>query len=168
MDSTIFFVLSSFLTLSHCLKVESAKVNPQITVMGIVYCDICSNGTFSRHSYFLPGAEVKIDCMFRAIAPRTTEQLTFSSNRTTNKHGVYKLEIPVVDGIECARDKAMGNSCHASLISSSASSCSVPAYRTTSDEISIKSREANMCIYSLSALSFRPSKRDTSLCGNLE
>lgn len=27
----------------------------QIIVMGIVYCDFCSNNSFSRHSYFLPG-----------------------------------------------------------------------------------------------------------------
>jgi hypothetical protein len=27
----------------------------QISVMGFVYCDFCSNNSFSRHSYFLPG-----------------------------------------------------------------------------------------------------------------
>lgn len=26
-----------------------------ITVNGFVYCDICSNNTFSKHSYFIPG-----------------------------------------------------------------------------------------------------------------
>ena len=60
MDSTILFILSSLLTLSLPSQVEPAKVNPQISVIGIVYCDICSNNTFSRHSYFLPGSKIKI------------------------------------------------------------------------------------------------------------
>uniref|UniRef100_A0A5B7B391 Pollen Ole e 1 allergen and extensin family protein n=2 Tax=Davidia involucrata TaxID=16924 RepID=A0A5B7B391_DAVIN len=167
MDSTILFVVSSLLALSLPLQVEPAKAtNPQITVMGVVYCDICSNNTFSRHSYFLAGAEVRIDCMFKAISPRTTEQISFSVNRTTNKYGVYKLEIPSVDGIECAREKAMESSCRASLMWSSSSSCNVPGFRTTSDEIAVKSEQANLCIYSLSALNYRPSKRDITLCEN--
>ncbi|KAI3457808.1 hypothetical protein Pfo_014471 [Paulownia fortunei] len=167
MGSTFLFVFSFLLTLSFFLQVEAAKSlsNPQITVMGMVYCDICSNNSFSRHSYFLPGVEVRIDCMFRAISPRTTEQISFSVNRTTNKYGIYKLEVPSVDGVQCARDKAVGSSCRASLMSSSSSSCNIPGFRTTSDEISIKSKQANLCIYSLNALSYRPSKREIALCG---
>ncbi|PIN19382.1 hypothetical protein CDL12_07930 [Handroanthus impetiginosus] len=168
MGSIFLFVFSFFLfTLSLFLQVEAAKSRsyPQITVMGMVYCDTCSNNSFSRHSYFLPGAEVRIDCMFKAISPRTTEQISFSVNRTTNKFGIYKLEVPSVDGVQCARDKAFGNSCRASLISSSSSSCDMPGFRTTSDEISIKSRKANLCIYSLRALTYRPSKKDIALCG---
>ncbi|PSR87459.1 Pollen-specific protein-like [Actinidia chinensis var. chinensis] len=166
MDSTILFILSSLLTLSLPSQVEPAKVNPQITVMGIVYCDICSNNTFSRHSYFLPGVEVRLDCTFKAISPRTTEQIAFSVNRTTDRYGVYRLEIPSVDGIECARDKEIQSSCRASLMWSSSSSCNVPGHRTTSDEIAVKSRQANLCIYSLNALNYRPSRRDITLCEN--
>lgn len=61
MDSAILFVVvSSLLALSLPSEVEPRKVNPQITVMGIVYCDTCSNNTFSRHSYFLPGSDLKL------------------------------------------------------------------------------------------------------------
>ncbi|XP_059644738.1 uncharacterized protein LOC132286424 [Cornus florida] len=168
MDSTTFILLLSFFlgVWTLPLQVEPANVNPQITVMGVVYCDICSNNTFSRHSYFIPGADVRIDCMFKAITPSTTEQISFSVNRTTNRYGVYKLEIPSVDGVECAKEKSMVSSCRASLMRSSSSSCNVPGYRTTSDQISIKSEQANLCIYSLNALTYRPPKREIALCGN--
>ncbi|GMP29724.1 hypothetical protein ACSBR2_010768 [Camellia fascicularis] len=167
MDPKILFILSSFLSLSLPSEVEAAAIaNSQITVMGIVYCDICSNNTFSRHSYFMPGVEVRIDCTFKAVSPKTTEQISLSVNRTTDKNGVYKLAIPSVDGIECAREKAMESSCRASLMWSSSSSCNVPGYRTTSDEIAVKSRQANLCIYCLNALNYRPSRIDITLCQN--
>ncbi|OMO99395.1 Pollen Ole e 1 allergen/extensin [Corchorus olitorius] len=162
----ILFLLSSSLfvkTLS--LKPEPSKNIAQITVMGFVYCDICSTNSFSRHSYFLPGAEVQIDCNFKAYVPKTKEQIEFSVNRTTDRHGVYKLEIPSVDGIACA-EAAIASSCRASLVGSSASSCNIPGHRSTTDQIAIKSRHPNLCIYSLTALNFRPSKRDPALCGN--
>lgn len=108
---------------------------------------------------------MKVDCIFKANSPRTTEQIEISVNRSTNKYGMYKLEIPSVDGIECARDKAVGDSCRATLISSSSSACNVPGSRTTSDQIAIKSRQANTCIYSLGALNYRPSRRSIALCG---
>ncbi|KAL3653861.1 hypothetical protein CASFOL_003542 [Castilleja foliolosa] len=168
MGSTFLLVFSFLFTLSLVQQVEAARKsisNPQITVMGMVYCDICSNNSFSRHSYFLPDVEVKIDCMFKAISPRTREQISFSVNRTTNKNGIYKLEIPSVDGVQCARDKAIANSCKATLVSSSFSACDAPGFRTTTDEISVKSRQDNFCIYSLNALTYRPSKRDIVLCG---
>lgn len=113
----------------------------------------------------MAGVDVRIDCMFKAISPRTTEQISFSVNRTTNKYGIYKLEVPSVDGVQCAKDKAVGSACQASLLSTASPSCAVPSFRTTSDQISIKSRRANVCIYSLNALSYRPSKRDIALCG---
>ncbi|XP_047983063.1 uncharacterized protein LOC125223811 [Salvia hispanica] len=168
MASTLVFAFCFF---SFLLQLEAAKShsntinNPQITVMGIVYCDICSNNSFSRHSYFLPGVEVRIDCMFNAIAPRTAEQISFSVNRTTNKYGIYRLEVPSVDGVQCARDKAVKSTCRATLLSTSSKACAIPGFQSTSDQISIKSKRANMCIYSLNALSYRPSKRDTALCG---
>ncbi|XP_052196927.1 uncharacterized protein LOC127804173 [Diospyros lotus] len=175
MDSTIILLMlllpSSLILLSLPnweVEAAAAKANPppEITVMGMVYCDICSNNTFSRHSYFLPGVGVRIDCTFKAISPKTTEQISFSVNRTTNRYGVYKLEIPSVDGVECARDKAMESSCRASLMWSSSSSCNVPGYTTTSDEIAVKSTQSNLCIYSLSALNYRPSHIDIALCQN--
>lgn len=54
----LLFVSSCLLLLPwHLPLVAEAKnsISSRITVMGIVYCDICSNNTFSKHSYFLPG-----------------------------------------------------------------------------------------------------------------
>ncbi|OAY52493.1 uncharacterized protein LOC110612996 isoform X2 [Manihot esculenta] len=137
MNPVILLFLSSLFIKSLSSRVEPAKINAHITVMGFVYCDICSNNSFSRHSYFLPGAGVRIDCKFKASSPKTKEQVSFSVNRTTN-----------------------------SLMWSSSKSCNVPGYKSTSDQIAIKARHANLCIYSLSALTFRPSKTDLTLCGN--
>ncbi|KAJ7971725.1 Pollen Ole e 1 allergen/extensin [Quillaja saponaria] len=165
MNPISLLVILPLLMKSQFLKVEPAKPNSQITVMGFVYCDICSNNSFSKHSYFISGAEVRIDCTFQAVSAKSSEHIALSVNRTTNKYGVYKLEIPSVDGIKCAEDSELVSSCQASLMRSSSSSCDVPGQRTTSDEITIKSRQANMCIYSLSALNYRPSRRDITLCG---
>ncbi|GMH24412.1 hypothetical protein Nepgr_026255 [Nepenthes gracilis] len=146
MESVILsLVIVSFFTLSLPQQVEPARPNSQITVMGV---------------------EVKIDCKFKAISPRTAEEISFSVNRTTNRLGVYKLEIPSVEGIECAGERAVSSVCQASLMWTSSSKCNVPGYKTTSNQISIKSRQANLCIYSLNAMSYRPTRRSKALCGN--
>ncbi|KAM5582063.1 hypothetical protein ABKV19_011000 [Rosa sericea] len=170
MNPVLLFLISFMFFQSAFLGGESARTkavkgNSQIIVMGLVYCDICSNNTFSTHSYFIPGAEVKIDCIFKAVSPRIAEHISFSANRTTNRYGVYKLEIPSVEGIKCAEDSAIVSSCQASLMWSGSPACNVPGYKSTSDEIAVKSKEANLCIYSLNALNFRPSRRDIALCG---
>ena len=64
-STIILCLIVFFLTLSlthggrHPAAKGAAKGKPKprsrITVIGTVYCDICSNNTFSRHSYFLPG-----------------------------------------------------------------------------------------------------------------
>lgn len=164
----LFLLLSSLLlTLSTTgLVVQpAAKINSIITVMGVVYCDICFNNTFSKHSYFIPGVEVNIDCKFKALSPKTAEEISFSVKRTTNKFGIYKLEVPSVDGIKCAEDSAVESSCQATLAWTPSSSCNIPGYRTTTDEIAVKSKQQNVCIYSLNALNYRPSKRNITLCG---
>lgn len=51
----LFFLSSLFLRQPLSLAAKPKPINPQILVMGMVYCDICSNNTFSKHSYFLPG-----------------------------------------------------------------------------------------------------------------
>lgn len=169
---TLFLILPFF---TQFLEVEPARPkvlgkprfpNSQISVMGFVYCDFCSNNSFSRHSYFLPGAEVKVDCMFKAISTKTTEQITLSVNRTTNKYGMYRIEVPSVDGVRCAEGTEVMSSCQANLIGSSTTACNVPGYKSTANVISVKARKTNLCIYSLNALNFRPSKKDTGLCGN--
>ncbi|XP_031271540.1 major pollen allergen Ole e 1-like isoform X1 [Pistacia vera] len=166
MNLISFFVISTLFSRTLSREIQPSKrINAHITVMGFVYCDICSNNTFSKYSYFIPGAEVQIDCKFKASSPRTKEQITFSVNRTTNRHGVYRLDIPSVDGIACA-EAAIASTCEARLMWSSLDSCNVPGYRTTTNQIAFKSKQANLCIYSLFPLNFRPSKIDTSLCGN--
>ncbi|CAN1243739.1 hypothetical protein LINPERPRIM_LOCUS5794 [Linum perenne] len=138
MNPIILVLFLSFLFIkSLSIKVEPAARNAHFRVMGFVYCDICSNNSFTKHSYFMPGAEVRIECKFKASAPKTREQIAFSVNRTTN-----------------------------SLMWTPSKSCNVPGYRSTSDEIEIKSRKPNLCVYSLNALNFRPSKRNASMCGH--
>ncbi|KAK9678129.1 hypothetical protein RND81_11G189800 [Saponaria officinalis] len=165
----IICVLLCIVSLSYTQNIppQDEPVGSQITVIGSVYCDICSNNTFSKHSYFIPGAEVKIECSLRATAPRTAEEIRFSVNRTTNKLGMYKLEISSVDGIECAREAAVVSLCRASLVKSpSLGNCNVPGLKTTSDVVYFKSSEQNVCIYGLSALNYRPSRRIKAFCGN--
>ena len=76
-----------------------------------------------------------------------TEQITFSVNRTTNKHGVYNLEIPTIDGVNCVEGLAVTTLCQVSLIRSSFVACNVPVLKTTSNVISVKSKQDNLCIY---------------------
>ncbi|KAK6912944.1 hypothetical protein RJ641_022545 [Dillenia turbinata] len=163
----LLFLLSTLFTQSFSTHNAHLKIiNPQITVMGVVYCDICSNNTFTKHSYFIPGVEVEINCKFKAVSPRTKEHIEFSVNRTTNRFGMYKLEISSVDGIQCATKSALESSCQACLMWTSSSSCNVPGYRTTTDEIAINSKQDNVCFYSLGALNYRPNERNKALCGN--
>ncbi|EPS61737.1 hypothetical protein M569_13059 [Genlisea aurea] len=158
--------ISAAVVCALLLGSSGAPSSAEITVMGMVYCDICSNNSFSTHSYFLPGVQVKMECTFKVIAPRTAEQIWFSVNRTTNNHGIYKLQLSSVDGVQCARDKQLANFCKATLISSP-SSCNSPGFRTTTDQIAVKSRRANACIYSLDPLNYRPPRRDDAVCGTI-
>ena len=89
-------------------------------------------------------------------------------NRTTDKHGVYELEIPTVDGVDCVEGLSVTSLCQASLIGTSSSACNIPVLKTTSNVISVKSKQDNLCIYNLNALSFRPLKKNTTLCENQE
>ncbi|KAF9622356.1 hypothetical protein IFM89_031159 [Coptis chinensis] len=129
MDPRVLFILVSLFTQSLSKESPSPRTTSNIAVMGFVYCDICSNNTFSRHSYFLPGVKVHINCKFNAISPTTTEQITFSVNRTTDKFGIYKLEIPSVDGIKCAEEQSVQSSCQASLVETTSSVCNIPDHQ---------------------------------------
>ncbi|PON51874.1 Pollen Ole e 1 allergen and extensin family protein [Parasponia andersonii] len=169
MDSIIFLVLllTSFFAYPLTVTARSLRHDAsRITVVGAVYCDTCSSNAFTKHSYFLPGVDVQIRCKFKVNSPKSTEQVNYLVNKTTDKFGVYKLDIPSVEGVNCINGLSMVSMCQASLIGSSSSGCNVPVLRTSSDEISIKSEQDNLCIYSLNALSYKPSKRNTTLCGN--
>ncbi|XVE91672.1 hypothetical protein REPUB_Repub01dG0030800 [Reevesia pubescens] len=162
----ILVLASSFTHLIFAIAQSAANPVSQITVVGVVFCDICSSKTFSRHSYFLPGVDVNIECKFKAKSAKTTEQMTISVNRTTDKFGVYKLEIPHVDGVDCVEGLAIESLCKASLIGSKPRGCNVPFLKVSTNQISVKSKQDNLCIYSLNALSYRPSKRNVTLCRN--
>ncbi|XP_023515622.1 formin-2-like [Cucurbita pepo subsp. pepo] len=168
MDPTIsllLFLLSFFANLFGLTAETPASVT-RISVVGAVYCDTCLSNSISKHSYFLPGVDVHLQCKFRAVAPKMAEQMSFSVNRTTDKYGVYRLEIPSVDGSNCVDGMTMQSFCQATLIGTSSEVCNVPGLRTASEEISIKSKQDNLCIFSLNALSYRPLKKNASLCGD--
>ncbi|KAJ6712975.1 hypothetical protein OIU79_009045 [Salix purpurea] len=126
---TILVFLAALLALPLALIAHPAN-NPtsRITVVGVVYCDTCSTKAFSRHSYFLPGADVHVQCTFKANSPKTRENIEFSVNRTTDRYGVYKLEVPEVDGVDCEEGFAIESVCQASLIGSSSRVCNVPGH----------------------------------------
>ncbi|CAA7039893.1 unnamed protein product [Microthlaspi erraticum] len=176
----MYLPLLCLLLLSSCLTHQAyargrgrsppdGSVDPssRITVVGVVYCDTCSINTFSRQSYFLQGVEVHVSCRFKASSPKTAEEVNISVNRTTNRNGVYKLEIPHVDGIDCVDGIAIASQCSAKLLKTSDDNvgCNIPVFQTATNEVSVKSKQDRVCIYSLSALSYKPSHRNTTLCG---
>ncbi|XP_057949683.1 leucine-rich repeat extensin-like protein 3 [Malania oleifera] len=150
----------------HSLALVALPPTSRIKVMGAVYCDVCLSNSFTNHSYFLPGVDVQLQCRFKANSPGTAEQISFAVNRTTNKYGVYELEIPSVDGVDCIEGPPIESLCEASLIRSPSSACNVAGFKTTSYEITVKSKQANLCIYCFDALSYKPSEKDAKLCAN--
>nr|CAD1820129.1 unnamed protein product [Ananas comosus var. bracteatus] len=85
-------------------KSLSLSPNPKpisnITIIGTVFCDACSDNTFSKHCYFLQGVKVRVDCMFK-VNSTSKEEISITVDRVTDRFGVYKLDIPPVDGFEC-------------------------------------------------------------------
>lgn len=112
------------------------------------------------------GANVHIECKFKANSPGTTEQIEFSVNRTTDRYGVYKLDIPSLEGVDCSEGPEIQSFCQVKLIGSTSSACNVPGLSSTTNEITLKSKQSNLCIYSMSALSYRPRARNVTLCRN--
>ncbi|CAL5073430.1 unnamed protein product [Urochloa decumbens] len=203
-----------------------------ITVVGSVYCDACSNNTFSKHSFFLKvlhrfrlqrltltciqwflsstlcmmehillsntntskalhfflsnfvqmnsnnaestnrgdmlraGARVLIKCSFK-VNSTPSEELSLEAERTTDQHGVYKLDVPPVDGFECREGHELRSACRATLLRSSSAACNVPGLGASTQHIALRSRAASnagACFLNLNALNFRPAKRDAALC----
>ncbi|XP_061367659.1 olee1-like protein [Gastrolobium bilobum] len=170
MDPFVLLLLLLFLmslsSYPFMLNAQSPTIS-RISVVGVVYCDTCSSSTVSKQSYFLQGVEVHIQCRFRATSPKTNEEISFSVNRSTDQYGVYNLDIPSVDGVNCVDGSSIVSLCEASLIgknSSSSCNCNVPFVKSTTREISLKSKQDNLCIYSLSPLSYTPSQKNTTLC----
>ncbi|PSR84737.1 Major pollen allergen Ole e like [Actinidia chinensis var. chinensis] len=159
------FLVLSFLAIHPLVLVAQPPTpNSHISVVGAVYCDTCYDNSFSSHSYFLPGVDVHVQCKFKANSPKTTEVIQFSVNRTTNRYGMYKLDIPSVEGVDCVEGPEIQSFCSASLIKSRSSACNVIGLKATASEITIKSKQASLCIYCLSALSYRPQEKNITLC----
>lgn len=72
----LFLLLQLLLVNSFSPKQSSPKPDAEITVMGFVYCDVCSNNTFSRQSYFMSGNSQNIAHKRRSIS----KTLFLSSN----------------------------------------------------------------------------------------
>lgn len=149
----IFFIVSTIVVDSKPTSSNS------ITVVGSVFCDSCSENIFSKHSYFLQGAKVQIQCRFRA------NSVTITANKTTDQCGVYRLDIPPIDGFKCRKGKEKKPPCQAVLISSSSSLCNLTGLQRTTTHIAIKPKKANTCILNLNALNYRPPMRDAAYCG---
>ena len=74
------------------------------------------------------------------------------------------MVVPEVDGVDCVKG-TIELVCLASLIRSSYPACNVPGLKMSTDVISLKSKQNNLCIYSMNALSYRPSKKNATFCG---
>ncbi|KAJ0969230.1 hypothetical protein J5N97_022107 [Dioscorea zingiberensis] len=164
MSPIVFFVglLVALATKSNSLE-SGHKPLSNITVIGFVFCDSCSNNTFSKHSYFLQGAKVQISCRFR-VSSASGAEISINAERTTDKIGFYRLDIPPVDGFECMEGHEIQSFCRANLIKSSSHSCNVPGLRSSTGHVAVKSKDANICFFNLNALNYRPAKINFAQC----
>ncbi|XP_062194368.1 uncharacterized protein LOC133897596 [Phragmites australis] len=165
MVSTLTAPVAVFLALMLLMfsGAEAKFLSNNITVVGSVYCDACSNNTFSKHSFFLKGARVLIQCNFK-VNSTSEEELSLEAERTTDQNGVYKLDVPPVDGFACHEGHELRSACRATLVQSSSAACNVPGLRGSTQHIALRSRATNACFLNLNALNFRPAKRDGALC----
>lgn len=104
-----------------------------------------------------------IQCSFK-VNSTMTEELSLEAERTTDQNGVYKLDVPSVDGFECREGHDLRSACRATLVRSSSAACNVPGLRGSTQHIALRSRATNACFLNLNALNFRPAKRDGTLC----
>lgn len=107
---------------------------------------------------------MQIQCRFR-VNSTSTEEIMIEAERTTDKFGIYKLDIPPVGRFECREGRKIRSACRANLISSSSSSCNVPGLQGSTQHLAIKPKQANICFFNLNALNYRPPRRNTKLCG---
>ncbi|KMZ72217.1 hypothetical protein ZOSMA_169G00070 [Zostera marina] len=159
LQQVIFFSTSLALHGHHHHK---PKVN--VTIIGTVFCDICSKNTFTKHSYFLPGTKVEVQCNFKVINSTSKEEISITVDRKTDRYGIYRVDVPPVDGFECRQGREIQSFCRARLIQSSSSLCNVPGLSTSVEHLAMKFSQSNLCIYNLNALNYKPSKKNLALC----
>lgn len=136
-----------------------------ITVVGSVYCDACSNNTFSKHSFFLKGVRVLIQCQFK-LKSGASESISLEAERTTDQYGIYKLDIPPVEGLNCIEGHSVMSACRASLVNNPSSYCNIPGLKGSSQHLAIRSKDANVCFLNLNAMNYRPAKKNKNYCSN--
>jgi hypothetical protein len=106
---------------------------------------------------------VLIQCNFK-VNSTTSEQLSLEAERTTDQNGVYKLDVPPVDGFACREGHELRSACRATLVRSSSAACNVPGLRGSTQHIALRSRATNACFLNLNALNFRPARCNGALC----
>ncbi|CAL4892325.1 unnamed protein product [Urochloa decumbens] len=128
-----------------------------LTVIGTVFCDACSSSSFSKNSYFLPGVKVRLDCMIK-VNSNSKEEIKITAEKVTNSYGAYQLDIPAIDGFECAAPGATAaeSFCRAAVLDNPSPLCNVPTVTTTAGHISFPNHDPNACFYSLNSLYYRP------------
>ncbi|PKA63797.1 hypothetical protein AXF42_Ash004806 [Apostasia shenzhenica] len=163
----LFFLSASLFMRSLSLKPSpgGGKLRTNITIIGSVFCDACSEHTFSKHSYFLQGVQVLIQCKFAANSMTSRDEISISAERKTDVFGVYKLDLPPVEGFQCQKGLEIKSVCAASLLQSSSSTCSIPGLQSSTAHMAIKSKARDICILNLNTLNYHPGKRDGNLCG---
>ncbi|KAG6527708.1 uncharacterized protein LOC122041060 [Zingiber officinale] len=150
--SLVIFLFS----ISAVARLQPHRVS-NITVLGSVYCDACSDNSFSKNSYFLRGAQVVVQCKFAVVNSTSQEEMSITAYRTTDRFGVYKLDIPPVDGLECHEGREVKSMCRAILVRSSSARCNTTGFtRSSTAHVAFKDRETGACYYNLNALSYKP------------
>ncbi|XP_015698294.2 leucine-rich repeat extensin-like protein 3 [Oryza brachyantha] len=166
----------ALLLLVHGVQCESSTQGggggggaANLTVTGTVFCDACSSSSFSNHSYFLPGVRVRIDCMI-SVKSASKEEIKITAEKVTNTFGAYQLDIPAIDGFECAASAsasatAAESFCRAAVLDNPSALCNVPAVTTTVGHISFSGQEpSSACLYNLNSLYYRPGSKNGQ-CG---
>ncbi|XP_037479143.1 leucine-rich repeat extensin-like protein 3 [Triticum dicoccoides] len=129
-----------------------------LTVTGTVFCDACSSSSFSNHSYFLPDVKVRIDCAIR-VSTTSKEEIKITAEKTTDRHGAYRLDIPAVASLGCTTGGEAASFCRAAVLDNPSPLCDVPAVTTTAGHISFAARDPDACLYNLNSLYYRPGNK---------
>ncbi|KAJ6832123.1 uncharacterized protein M6B38_286045 [Iris pallida] len=142
------------------LKVE-AKPTSDVAVIGSVFCDSCSENAYSKRSYFLKGAKVLIQCKFG--------RTSIAANRTTDRYGVYRLDIPLAGRFKCREGRETRSMCRAVLTDSASSHCSLAGLRRSASHAAVRvprTPGSRLCVLNMNAVSSRPRTRDAGYCGS--
>jgi Pollen protein Ole e 1 like len=111
------------------------------------------------------GVRVLIQCQFK-LRNDTAESISLQAERITDQYGIYKLDIPPVEGLNCIEGHAVMSACQASLVNSPSPYCNIPGMKGSSQHLAIRSKDTNVCFLNLIAMNYRPAKKNNFFCGN--